>query len=284
MFNSSQNELIKLLREILMHQNSLEFELAERIWNSSTDKKTKEKAISYYEMACDKSDARAYMALYEIKKIANTSSGSELDTENSSEVEDLLKVLEDYGKISSDVKNHEAIFYIQKASELGYLPALLYAGTLDQTYSVYSRLIFLSIGLALSFKEKSDLYSEFQRSFLDLSEKFASEFIPDILRIGQEWKTGETIDIKNSSLNKKLISNPNNYDPKKDPTKSYLQIFPRKHDIEQYLRQLPGAEEYYIAVKIEEENPTLFREKMEAAANKGNGQAIYALSQDGIIK
>lgn len=43
MFNSSQNELIKLLREILMHQNSLEFELAERIWNSSTDKKTKEK-------------------------------------------------------------------------------------------------------------------------------------------------------------------------------------------------------------------------------------------------
>jgi hypothetical protein len=159
----------------------------------------------------------------------------------------------------------------------------LYAGTLNQTYSVYSRLIFLSIGLALSYKEKNDLHSDFQRSFLELSEKFASEFIPDILQIGQDWRIGEAIDTEKSRLHNKLISNPNKYDPKKDPIKSHWQIFPKKHDIEQYLRQLPGAEEYYIAVKIEDEDSTLFRENMVAAAKKGNGQAIYALSQYGLI-
>lgn len=55
------------------HFDSLEFDLAEKIWHSADDKESRIKAISFYKMAAFKRDARAFLALYKIKEVLSKS-------------------------------------------------------------------------------------------------------------------------------------------------------------------------------------------------------------------
>ena len=51
----------------VVHVDTLEFDLAESIWSNTEAKEAKQRAITYYRMACEKNDGRAYLALYKIK-------------------------------------------------------------------------------------------------------------------------------------------------------------------------------------------------------------------------
>jgi hypothetical protein len=237
----------------VFHIDTLEFELGESIWSVAETKEAKLRAITYYQMACEKNDGRAYLALYQINK-------------------------EWHNSYLITGRQHNGLPYLNKSLELGYLPAFQYAASLDDIFSVYTRLIYLSIGLAVAHRTKHSSFNEFQRLFLNLSEGFASEFVPEILQIGQEWIPGDSIDIESSPLDGASIKHPTNYISAIDEDRSNWQIFSVKENLEEYLKQLPGSDEYRLAYEAEDKNDSeTFELLMRDAAKKGNGQAIYAL-------
>jgi len=238
------------------------FDLAESIWQSAEDQGSQQRAITYYKIACEKNDARSYLALYKINKEWKFSyliTGRQTD----------------------------GLPYLNKALELGFLPAFFYAGSLWDIFQIYSRLIYLSIGLSIAHRTKDASFSEFQVAFLGLSKKFADEFIPEILRIGQGWIPGTPVTIEDSPLNGKSISikHPTNYVPEIDSKRANWEIFSVKENLEEYLKQLPGSEEYQLAYDAQEDDDIeLFESHMRQAAKKGNGQAMYALYREASLE
>jgi hypothetical protein len=237
----------------IFHKDALEFELGESIWSLAETKEAKQRAITYYQMACEKDDGRAYLALYKINK-------------------------EWHNSYLITGRQHNGLPYLEKALELGYLPAFLYAADLDDIFSVYTRLIYLSIGLAVAHRTKHLSFNEFQIAFINLSESFASEFVPEILEIGQEWLLGAPLNFISSPLDGALIKHPTNYISAIDEERPNWEIFSIQENLEEYLKQLPGYDEYRLAYDAEENNDSeTFDLRMRNAAKKGNGQAIYAL-------
>ena len=135
-----------------LHSKSIEFELAESLWPSVDDRNSKLRAIVYYKMACKKNDARAFLALYKINK----------------------EWINSYLIIG---KQHDGLHYLNGSLVLGYLPAFLYAAGCDDIFSIYQRLIYLSLGLSLAEQRQGLSVDDFQREFLKLSEKFALSLI-----------------------------------------------------------------------------------------------------------
>jgi len=237
-----------------LHSKSIEFGLAESLWPSVDDRNSKLRAIVYYKMACKKNDARAFLALYKINK----------------------EWINSYLIIG---KQHDGLHYLNGSLVLGYLPAFLYAAGCDDIFSIYQRLIYLSLGLSLAEQRQGLSVDDFQREFLKLSEKFAIEFIPEIIEIGKSWIPGTPIRLSDSALDGQLIPHPFKFDVALDSERLNWQIFPVRVNLEEYLRQLPGDQDYQLA--YEEAYSPQFEELMKQAAQKGNGQAMYALDSYG---
>jgi hypothetical protein len=237
----------------MAHSKSLEFDLAESIWHSAVDKSSKQRAIDYYKLAAEKNDARAYLALF---KINEEWANSYLLTG----------------------KQHNGIGYLNSALKLNYLPAFLYVGGLGSEFSVYDRLIYLSIGLNISYRSKDAILSELQKSFLNLSSCFASEFIPEILSIGEKYTVGNDFKWGKSSLDGRFIVKLNKYQPELDIERKEWQIFPAMDKLHHYLPMMKGFDDYQNAnMAAESGDHELFETLMRSSARKGNGQAIYAL-------
>lgn len=235
------------------HFDSLEFGLAEKIWNSANDKETRIKAINFYKMAAAKNDARALLVLYEINSDWITS-------------------------YIITGRQHSSLPYLYDAMKLGYVPSFFYASDLD-VFSLYARLIYLSTGLAIA-QNTNDLLVELQEKFIKLSEDFAIEFIPEIIRRGQEWDLGNLPNTSDCSLDGQLVTHPCRYDPNNDRVRGYWTIIQSKN-IEQYLKQLPGSDEYFLAYKFADEGDSDSKETyLSLSASRGNGQALYALHED----
>ena len=232
------------------HFESLEFGLAEKIWLSANDKETRIKAISFYKMAAEKKDARAFLALYKI---------------NSAWITSYL--------ITG--RQHSSLPYLFEALKLGHVPSFLYAGDLN-VFTVYARLIYLSTGLAIAHKTNDLLINELQEKFIDLSEDFAVEFIPEIIQRSQEWSLGGLPNISDSPLESTLAMHTCPYDKNNDRSRPNWMIFQSKN-IDQYLRQLPGSDDYFLAYKFDDEGEANLKQTyLKSAASKGNGQALYA--------
>jgi hypothetical protein len=163
--------------------------------------------------------------------------------------------------------------------KLGYVPSFLYASDLDEFY-MYDRLIYLSTGLAIAQKTNDLLIVELQEKFIKLSEDFALELIPEIIQRGQEWVLGNLPNTSDCSLDGQLVVHPCRYDSNNDRFRKYWTIV-KSINIEQYLKQLPGSDEYFLACKFDDEGDYDSKETyLTLSASKGNGQAIYALHKD----
>ncbi len=236
------------------HFDSLEFGLAQKIWNSANEKETRIRAINFYKMAAAKNDARALLALYEI---------------NSNWITSYL--------ITG--RQHSSLPYLFDAMKLGYIPSFLYASNLD-VFSLYARLIYLSTGLAIAQNTNDLLIVELQEKFIKLSEDFAIELIPEIIQRGQEWDLGNLPNTSDCSLDGQLVIHPCPYDPSNDRIREYWKIFQSKN-IEQYLKQLPGSDEYFLAYKFDDEGDSNSKDTyLSLSASRGNGQALYALREN----
>jgi len=239
-----------------IHRDSVEFGLAELIWESATDELTRARAVQLYEIACDKNDGAAWLALYKIKIEWDWSNGP-------------LKLRDRYGSYSP---------YLDESMRLGYPRAFLYAGE-HGNFSIYERLVYVSIGMCLSLRNQSPELGTLQQLFFKLSNKFAHELIPEILEKGERWIPGTSIAVGASKLEGQLISHPKKYDLASDIKREGWAIFEDCLNTEQYLQSLPGASEYFQACEAEEnEDMHTWKMQMEQAQKKGNGQATYALN------
>ena len=237
------------------YTESVEFRLAKIMWESATDDHKRSIAIELFEKACERKDGAAFLELYKIN----------------AELRDGTRKL-------SYIFNDNSAF-LSESLKLSYLPAYLHAGGVED-YSVYERLIFLSIGMFVANMKKSSELNDFQVAFVKLSTPFAAEFIPEILEIGQQWVQGEYVDINESKLEGNLIQHPEKYTPKFDKKRAGWSIFQDCASTENYLRFLPGSDEYFKACEAEEtDDMDQWRFHMEIAEAKGNGQAIYALKE-----
>lgn len=236
------------------HFDSLEFDLAEKIWHSADDKESRIKAISFYKMAAFKRDARAFLALYKINSEWKTS-------------------------YLVTGRQHNSLPYLFGALKLGFVPAFLYAGNLD-VFSKYERLIYFSTGLALAKKTKDSLLDELQNKFIESIDDFAIEFIPEIIQRGQQWIPGDLPNTSNSLLDRQLVEHPFKYEPGNDKVHPKWTIFHSSIGIEQYLKHLPASDDYFLAYKFEKEGDADSRDHyLSIAALKGNGQALYATNE-----
>ena len=233
--------------ELKRHTESVEYGLAEIIWNLATDEQEKRRAIGYYEMACSKNDGAAFLALYKI--------------------------------------NHQNQKYLNQSIDLGYLPALLYAGT-ENIFLPYQRLVYLAAGMTYAHRYKLPELIDFQKAFASVSADFAVEFIPEILGSIEHWEPGKTISDCQSDLEGQLVQHPEKYEPKSDKKREGWKIFEDSPSTANYLNKLPGAREYFQAcdgedLEVSEDSDFLnqYQEFMEAARSQGNGQAMYALTE-----
>jgi len=239
--------------KLIEHTETVEFRLAKIMWESATDDHKKSIAIELFEKACEKKDGAAFLELYKIN----------------AELRDGTRKLSYLFNDNSE--------FLSESLKLSYLPAFLHAGGVED-YSVYERLIFLSIGMFIANVNKSSELNDFQVAFVKLSTTFAAEFIPEILEIGQQWVQGEYIRINESKLEGNLIQHPEKYMSKFDNKRTGWSIFQECTSTENYLRFLPGSDEYFKACEAEETADTdEWRFHTEIAEAKGNGQAIYAL-------
>jgi hypothetical protein len=222
-----------------IHRDSVEFGLAQLIWESASDELTRTRAVQLYEIACNKNDGAAWLAMY--------------------------------------TKYDSYSAYLEKSMKLGYSPAFFYAGE-HGNYSMYERLVYVSIGMFLSFRNQSPELNAFQQLFLNLSNKFAHELIPEILLKGEEWQPGDSIGVSDSKLEGQLITHPKKYDLESDIKRDGWAIFEDCENTESYLKLLPGSTEYFKACEAEDNGDmSIWKLEIEMAQAKGNGQAIYAL-------
>ena len=237
------------------HRDSVEFGLAQLIWESATDEHARNRAVQLYEIACDKNDGAAWLALYKIKIEWDWSLGP-------------LKLRDRYVSYSA---------YLHESMRLGYVRAFLYAGELGK-FSMYERLVYVSIGMFLSFKNQCPEHISFQQLFFKLSNEFAHELIPEILEKGEGWLPGTSIAVGGSKLEGQFIAHPKKYDRASDIYREGWAIFEDCLNTENYLQLLPGSIEYFKACEVEDnEDMSSWKLHMELAKTKGNGQAIYAL-------
>jgi len=223
------------------------------MWESATDDHKKSVAIELFEKACEKKDGAAFLELYKIN----------------------AELREGPRKLSYLFNDNSE--FLSESLKLSYLPAFLHAGGLED-YSVYERLIFLSIGMFVANLNKTSERNDFQVAFVKLSSTFAAEFIPEILEVAQQWVQGQYIRISESKLEGNLIQHLEKYELKFDDKRTGWLIFPECTSTENYLRFLPGSDEYIKACEAEETDDVgQWRFHMEIAETKGNGQAIYAL-------
>ncbi len=236
------------------HTDTLEYALATTVWRNAANQDAKNKAINYYKMACDKNDGAAYFALYKIK------------VDNA----DLALQKQDRLNINAE--------YLEESINLGYLPALLYAGTAE-IYTKFNKLVFLAAGMAYSHKNNLKDLDSFLTSFASQSEEYAIELIPEIIKLNETWVPGNVLDNDLSHLDGKLIHHPDKYDSELDIKRQDWNIFEKSESTEFYLNQLPGAKDYFEACESERrDNTAQWNLLMESAKVKGNGQAMYALS------
>lgn len=238
-----------------LHRDSVEYGLAQLIWDSAADELTRNRAVQLYEVACDKHDGAAWLALHKIK------------------------IEWDYSNGPITFKDRYAFYkeYLDESMRLGYAGAFLYAGQ-NSKYSVYDRLVYLSIGMFLSYRNESSELSTFQQLFFKLSSEFAHELIPEILEKGEHWLPGESTKANDSKFEGQFIAHPNKYDLESDRKREGWAIFKDCVNTENYLKLLPGSTEYFNACEADEnEDMSTWRLQMEIAESKGNGQAIYAL-------
>lgn len=244
------------MSEVKKHTETIEFGLAETIWNTGVDERTKERAIEYYEMACGKNDGAAFLALYKIY------------------VENKNLELKRNDRLRLNIK------YLNESIALGYLPALLYAGS-EEIFLPYERLVYLAAGMNYAHRNKLPELSDFQLAFANASSKFAAEFIPEILSSNENWEPGKTIRCDQSNLDGLFIQHPKKYEPESDKKRDDWKIFGDSLSTAMYLNMLPGASEYFQACEAEDaEALNQYQKLMDAAKLKGNGQAIYALIEE----
>ena len=124
----------------IKHYNSLEFEIAENIWCSATDRETQIRALDIYKLAIKKNDARAFLAFHKINEEWATSY--------------LLTG-----------KQHSGSEYLAKAIKLCYLPAFLYGGCVEN-FRTYDRLVYLSTGMHFAHQAKDPILKDLQEKFI----------------------------------------------------------------------------------------------------------------------
>lgn len=237
----------------IKHYNSLEFEIAENIWCSATDRETQIRALDIYKLAIKKNDARAFLAFHKINEEWATSY--------------LLTG-----------KQHSGSEYLAKAIKLCYLPAFLYGGCVEN-FRTYDRLVYLSTGMHFAHQAKDPILKDLQEKFIFLSKDLPKEFILEILKRGENWNPGEPVDLSKSKLEWTLIRHPTNYKSDSDHRNSTWFIFPESEKLEQYLQKLPGYQDYVLASEAEDKGDLdLWRFHLKNAAKRGNGQASYALN------
>ncbi len=238
--------------ELSTHTDSIEFGLAQFMWEKANDVASRQKAIELYEISCKKNDGAAFLALYKIN------------------IEWFDRPLNHYDKLRINLN------YLYQSMRLGYLPAFLYAATLE-IFSKYEKLTYISYGMSFAHQKKSELLKNFQRIFIEISSTFAEEFRNEIIENSQKWTPGEPVEIYSSSLEGLFINHPKKYSPENNLNKNEWYIFLKSTDTEKYLRQLPGSDEYFKACYFEEnEDLITWKKYMEISESKGNGQAIYA--------
>jgi len=237
--------------EIETHTDSVEFELAEEIWRNASNRDAQMRALDIYRLACKKNDARAFLALYKINaewKYSYLLTG----------------------------KQHYGGEYIGTAIKLGHLPAFLYMGCLYEL-STFVRLIYLSTGIALAKRNDDKILLQLEDEFLGLSARYAKELLPEIIQRGQEWKPGTLVNLSESELQGVLLEHPNKYNEAENQFFLATPLSPEITNIEDYLRNLPGHQDYERANSaLDEGDSELAEHHLEIAAKQGNGQALYA--------
>jgi hypothetical protein len=305
---SSEVLLEKLILVLMInprHTNSIEFDFAENVWLSARGVDDKLKAVAYYKIACEKNDARAFLALFKISNSADKGAltphqlrvgynllrdlwgglpgWEELLQEQRQMITGEIKsaliakgllLCQDFGnEVSLALGNCDE--YLGKALDLGYLPAFIYAS--DCYSQTFLKLLYLSVGLAIAQRENDPLLEDFQKRFSRWGDGF--EFSYEILRLGESWEPSKSIENLGSKLFDNVIDHPNKYNPEKDGHRLHWVIFPVRKNIEEYLKQLPGNHEYVLSYKAEDEGDlSNFRRLMELSAQKGHGQAKYYLN------
>jgi hypothetical protein len=287
------------------HSNSIEFDLAENVWLSAQRVNDKLKAVAYYKIACEKNDARAFLALFDISNSPDRGGltthqlrvgynllldvwgelpeWEELPQEQRQMITGEIKSAliaggflsyQDFGtELALALGNCDR--YLDKALDLGYLPAFIYAS--DCYSQTHLKLLYLSVGLAIAQRENDPLLEDFQKRFSRLGDDF--EFSHEILILGETWEPGTSVENLGSKFFDKVIDHPNKYNPEKDEHRLDWEIFPVRKNIEEYLKQLPGNDEYLLSYKAEDDSDSNnFRQFIELAAQKGHGQAKYYLN------
>lgn len=187
-------------------------------------------------------------------------------------------------KKGNDEKSLEtASFMFEKACKVGDPRGCLglsdsevgHIGRFHDTSERYSELVFLAIAWHLSDLAMPDPFIDYKEKFVELADGFPKEFLPEIIEKGRNWNFGDGFDCAyESSLQLTSLSNPEKFDISKGEDLQIL--YPTAKKIRDYLKRLPGAEDYSAAALQEDEgNQDEANRLYDIALEKGNGQVIY---------
>jgi hypothetical protein len=236
------------------HNESLEFGIAKKIWDTAKTDEARHRAINLYKIAAEKNDGRALLEIYKIK-------------------------IDFYDHLlSKEDRLRKNLRYLIDSMELGHVEAFLYAASIDGIFSKYQKLVYLAAGMQAAKFNGHEGLSELQEIYVSAIDNFPSELVRETIEIGSSWLPGAQIQTTISDFEGKLVEHPQRYVKGAEEMPEGWQIFEEAVNTEEYLRLLPGSADYFSACEAEEKNnPDEWKSLMLAAAGKGNGQAIYAL-------
>jgi hypothetical protein len=185
---------------------------------------------------------------------------------------------------AQDKKSKDAAsFMLEKACKAGDPRGCLglsdsevgHVGRFHDITERYSELVFLSIAWHLSNLSTSNSLIDYKAKFVDLAEGFPKEFLPEIIQKGRKWNFGDGFDCAyESPLQWMPLSNPKKFDISKGAALEIL--YPKAKKIRDYLKRLPGADDYSAAAFQEDAgNQDESNRLYDIALQKGNGQVIY---------
>ena len=148
-------------------------------------------------------------------------------------------------------------------------------GSFHEPSQRYSELVFLAIAWHLSELSTPDPFIDYKAKFVELAGGFPKEFLPEIIEKGRNWKFGDGFNCAyESSLQSTFLSNPAKFDVSKGADLQIL--YPKVRKIRDYLKNVPGADEYSTAAIKEEEGDQEEANRLYGLAlHKGNGQVMY---------
>jgi len=146
---------------------TIEFDIAERLWNSNSEISKKHKAILFYELACEKNDPNALLKMYEIRE------------ENSTYFHFLFK--------KSDIE------YLKLAMQHGSAIAYEIAAYKYSDDSFYKKLIYLLMAIKLKKADAKENNEKLIDIFIEESEGVYYRYLEHAFSEVESWQIGDEL-------------------------------------------------------------------------------------------